>query len=176
MCWKVFHLGTALGNTLFGNKYVGHSFTQLTLQLASQLCLHIGTTWELKKKILLPGPPHRLIEPESLKWAGKNWIVWPSLSFTEMCIEWAHHLRGALSLNSKLGLDTRGRNTREEKKIPLVVAKLQAFCLCCYDLRTWTSSLWLQPQECSPIPPAPPPPQFVSGFSPYNKILREPDS
>lgn len=47
MCWKVFHLGTALGNTLIGSKYMGHSLTQHTLQLASQLWLHIRTTWEL---------------------------------------------------------------------------------------------------------------------------------
>lgn len=44
MCWKVFHLGMALGNVLFGNKDVGHSLIQLTLQLASELWLHIRTT------------------------------------------------------------------------------------------------------------------------------------
>lgn len=67
MYWKVFHLGTALGNTLIGIKYSGQSLIQLTLQLASQLWLHIRTTWELrkKKKQLLPGPPPRTIESES---------------------------------------------------------------------------------------------------------------
>lgn len=33
-----------------------------------------------------------------------------------MHMGWAHHLRGALSLNSKLGLVTRGINTREKKQ------------------------------------------------------------
>lgn len=35
-----------------------------------------------------------------------------------------------------------------------MVAKLWAFCLGCYDLRTWTSSLWLQPQECRHLLPS----------------------
>lgn len=75
MCWKVFHLGTALGNTLIGSKYMGHSLSQHTLQLASQLWLHIKTTWELKKKkkSCFLGLPHRLLN-QSLECAAKNWI------------------------------------------------------------------------------------------------------
>lgn len=57
MCWKVFCLGTALGNALFANKDVGHSLIQLTLQVASQLWLYIRTTWELLKKYCFLGLP-----------------------------------------------------------------------------------------------------------------------
>ena len=75
MYWKVFHLGTALGNTLIGSKYSGQCLIQLTLQLASQLWLQIRTTWELRKTK----------KQKTFSWASPKdyWIrVWSMLQRT----------------------------------------------------------------------------------------------
>ena len=161
MYWKVFHLGTALGNTLIGSKYSGQCLIQLTLQLASQLWLQIRTTWELRKTK----------KQKTFSWASPKdyWIrVWSMLQRTgysdsywalQRCawIElifleelWVYTANWALTKEK----ETLEKEREREREIPLMVAKLWAFCLGCYDLRTWTSCLWLQPQECRTLLPS----------------------
>lgn len=71
----------------------------------------------------------------------------------------------SLSQQSKqqTGYCHKRKKHQREKQIPLVEAEVQALYLCFYDLFS------MAPASGKQAP-------FVPGFSPCNKILREPDS